>query len=408
MGYFIIMRGPLGSGKTTIAQKLKSRLDAEYISIDLILKNHGLDKVSPKAECIPLENFIKANEIILSAVLEKLKRGKIMIFDACFYHKKALEDLVRKLPFPHYVFTLKAPLNICIERDKKRNKTLGKEAVTAVYKLVSRFDYGMVIDASRGTSDKVVKEIVLHLPKSTTVYAKKKNPMEISKGIEIVDTALWLQKEKILIINDLHLGYEEALHRKGVLVPKFQLEEIIKIMKSILIKVKPKKIVINGDLKHEFGTVLRQEWKEVLQFLDFCIKNCEEVILIKGNHDPLLRFIAEKRGVTVVKEYKIKDIIVIHGDELLKTDAPKIIIGHEHPAITIREGSKWEKYKCFLKGKWKGKELIAIPSFNPLLEGTDILKEELLSPFLENIRNFEVYIISKGEVFGFGKVKNFF
>ncbi len=229
--------------------------------------------------------------------------------------------------------------------------------------------------------------------------------MEISKGIEIIDTSLWLRKEKILILNDLHLGYEEALHRKGILVPKFQLEEIIKSLKSILKKVKPEKIIINGDLKHEFGTVLRQEWKEVLQFLDFCLKSCPDVIIIQGNHDPLLKFISEKRKVQVVRQYRMKDSIVVHGDELITTNAKRIIIGHEHPAITLREGGKREKYKCFLKGKWKGKEVIAVPSFNPLLEGTDVLKEEMLSPFLKDIGNFQAYIVSRGEVFAFGKVK---
>ena len=48
---------------------------------------------------------------------------------------------------------------------------------------------------------------------------------------------------------------------------------------------------------------------------------------------------------------------------------------------------------------------MTVPSFNPLLEGTDILKEELLSPFLTDIKNFKVYIVGKGEVFDFGKVK---
>lgn len=230
--------------------------------------------------------------------------------------------------------------------------------------------------------------------------------MQISTGIDIIHAALWLSTEKILIINDLHIGYEEALHRKGILVPKFQLKEIITEMKLILSKVKPAKIIINGDLKHEFGTVLRQEWNEVLQFLDFCLGHCKEIVIIRGNHDPIIQPIAEKRGIKVVKEYLVGDTVIVHGDQLIKTKVKRIIIGHEHPAITIREKSKREKYKCFLKGKWKGKELIAVPSFNPLLEGTDILKEELLSPFLENIKNFEVYVISKGEVFGFGKVKD--
>lgn len=230
--------------------------------------------------------------------------------------------------------------------------------------------------------------------------------MQISSGIEIIHTALWLSKEKILVINDLHIGYEEALHKKGILVPKFQLQEIIKEMEKIFRRVKPTKVIINGDLKHEFGTILRQEWNEVLQFLDFCLQHCKEIIIIKGNHDPIITPITNKRDIKVLKEYEIGNSLIVHGDQLVETKAKRIIIGHEHPAITIREGSKREKYKCFLKGKWKRKELIAAPSFNPLLEGTDILKEELLSPFLDNLKNFEVYVVSKGEAFGFGKVKD--
>ncbi len=241
--------------------------------------------------------------------------------------------------------------------------------------------------------------------------------MEISKGIKIVDTALWFEAEKTLIINDLHIGYEEALHRKGILVPRFQLEQIIDKLKIIFKKVRPVKVIINGDLKHEFGKVLRQEWKEVLELLDFLLANVKEVIIIKGNHDPIVKYIADKRGVAVVNEFKIGETLIVHGDELVETEAKRIVIGHEHPAITIREGSKWEKYKCFLKGTWSGegtgrkgkkwsKELIAVPSFNPLLEGTDVLKEKLLSPFLEEIEDFEVYVVGEKEAYFFGKLKD--
>ena len=229
--------------------------------------------------------------------------------------------------------------------------------------------------------------------------------MDISKGIKIVDTALWFEAEKVLVINDLHIGYEEALHRKGVLVPRFQLEQIIDKLKIILEKTKPAKIIINGDLKHEFGKVLRQEWREVLHFLDFVLANVPEVIIIKGNHDPIIKPIADKKGIAVVEQYKVGETLIVHGDELLETTAKRIVIGHEHPAIIIREGSKWEKYKCFLKGTWKDKELIAVPSFNPLLEGTDVLKEQLLSPFLNDITNFEIYVVGEKEGYYFGKIK---
>lgn len=230
--------------------------------------------------------------------------------------------------------------------------------------------------------------------------------MQISKGIKIVNLALYIEQECTLIINDLHLGYEEILYRKGILVPKFQIKEIIKQLQQILKQVKPTTIIINGDLKHEFGKVLNQEWKDIFTLFDFLEKEKIKVIIIQGNHDPIIKPLAQKKDIGVVSEYKIDDILIVHGDKLIRTTAKRIIIGHEHPAITIREKSKQEKYKCFLKGKWKNKELLAIPSFNPLLEGTDILKEKLLSPFLSDLSNFEVFIVNKGQAFNFGKVKH--
>jgi len=232
--------------------------------------------------------------------------------------------------------------------------------------------------------------------------------MEISPGIEIIGLSLWFKKEQILVVGDFHLGYEEYLHQKGVLIPKQQAKQIHQQLQDILRKVQPKIIVINGDLKHEFGTVLRQEWKEVLKLIDSLHSPQRELVLIRGNHDMILGPIAEKRSITVVQNYQIGNTLIIHGDKLLEPSAEikRVIIGHEHPAISLKEKSKVEKFKCFLKGKWNKKELIVMPSFNPLVEGTDIIKEELLSPFLEDIKNFVVYISHEAEVLNFGKVRN--
>lgn len=163
MPYFIILRGPLGCGKTTIAEKLSHELNADVIYIDKVLADNNLDKVSPDIGCIPAENFIKAQDLVLPDVKEKLNSGKIVIFDACFYHKEAILHLTDNLPFPHHIFTLKAPVEVCIERDKNRKKTHGEGAAYAVHSLVSKFDYGTVIDIS-GSLDEAVEEIMKHLP----------------------------------------------------------------------------------------------------------------------------------------------------------------------------------------------------------------------------------------------------
>ncbi len=124
MSYFIIIRGPLGCGKSTIAKRLAKILNAAYVSIDDILEKAGLDEINSKIGCVPEENFIKANKMVIPRASEALSRGRVVIFDACFYHKGPIEQLIRELNYPHYAFTLKAPLEVCIERDRKRKKIL--------------------------------------------------------------------------------------------------------------------------------------------------------------------------------------------------------------------------------------------------------------------------------------------
>ncbi len=134
--------------------------------------------------------------------------------------------------------------------------------------------------------------------------------MKILNDVELVDLAIYTHKT--LIFTDFHIGYEESLNKQGLLVPRFQFTEIMKRIENIFSKLKNKKIeriVVNGDLKHEFGTISEQEWRNTLKLLDYFGKYCKEVVLIKGNHDKILGPIAEKRNVKVVEHYLISPII---------------------------------------------------------------------------------------------------
>ncbi len=93
-----------------------------------------------------------------------MEEGLPAVFDGNFYHKSQIEDLIKRLDFPHYAFTLKAPLNVCIERDSRRKKPHGKDAAEAVYRKSAEFDYGIVIDASKPLNE-CIEEILNCLPK---------------------------------------------------------------------------------------------------------------------------------------------------------------------------------------------------------------------------------------------------
>lgn len=254
--------------------------------------------------------------------------------------------------------------------------------------------------------------------------------MKILPGIEIADLALYF--DSALVISDVHIGYEEALNKQGILVPRLQFGEMVRRIERIFDSLKNKKIeriIVNGDLKHEFGTISEQEWRNTLKFIDLLAKHCQEIVLIKGNHDSILGPIARKRNVKVL-DYIIVDpitksnngktliknrfkkpekILIVHGDKIPNEEVLKgaatIIIGHEHPAISIKDGPRIESYKCFLKGRYKGKNLIVQPSFNSIIEGTDILRDQILSPFLhQTLGNFEVYAV-EDKIYEFGKLK---
>ena len=63
MKKLIIIRGPLGVGKTTVSQLLSQNLHLEYLSLDQIIDDNKL--VPANSDGIPLESYLKANQIIL-------------------------------------------------------------------------------------------------------------------------------------------------------------------------------------------------------------------------------------------------------------------------------------------------------------------------------------------------------
>lgn len=235
---------------------------------------------------------------------------------------------------------------------------------------------------------------------------------EIIKGIEIIDLALYLSEEKVLVLADLHIGYEDELVKQGILVPKFHFRDLVKRVENIFDTLEKRKkkaevVVINGDLKHEFGRISDEEWRNTLKMLDHISKRCGRIVLVRGNHDTILGPIAEKRNVLLADQFLDGDKMIVHGDKLVDVPGPvkTLIIGHDHPAVSIHEDLRKEVYKCFLAGKHNRKNLIVQPSLNPLTEGTDVREGKLLSPYLQkDLGNFDIYIVAD-KVYSFGKLK---
>jgi len=243
--------------------------------------------------------------------------------------------------------------------------------------------------------------------------------MRIFDEIELIENtnAIYIKKLDLVVISDLQLGEELYLAKeKGIYVPQIQLKEIKKELEVVFKKTMAKRILINGDVKHEFGEISQQEWREVIELVNFLRKRAREIIVVRGNHDNYLLTIASKINLQVFDPFYLeKGYLFSHGHKKFPypTNFHTLIIGHEEPAIILKEGFDKIKLPALLYGKMKdGKRIICLPAFSFLSSGTEINvadKEDLLSPILrEDVEIEKLEVIGIDREVGalrFGKLK---
>ena len=116
MTYSMVIRGPLGVGKSTVAAALAQTIGAHHISIDKVLEEHEIEEWDD--DRISLRSFLRANAIAVEQAHRALEAGQPLIFDGCFYWREQLDDLAKRLDRDLLVFTLDAPLPVCVGRDR--------------------------------------------------------------------------------------------------------------------------------------------------------------------------------------------------------------------------------------------------------------------------------------------------
>ena len=264
--------------------------------------------------------------------------------------------------------------------------------------------------------------------------------IKIYENYAIVHNAIFLIKQNTLVIADLHLAFDESLRNQGVMMPLTHTKQELSNLNLILESLKEydiKNIVFNGDIKHEFGAVLRTEDRSFKQLLELSKKY--NLYFVKGNHDKIVDAYLSRinpyenvftTDMLVIDDYAIlhgdsdlddffekqKDMMVIKNNTLIKENLKKsdfndliFIIGHEHPVIVLQDNHRSEKYKALLISD----KVIVLPSFNPAILGVEINAEyhdnQYLSPLLNDILpdDFELFLFSddiESKVFYFGKL----
>ena len=232
---------------------------------------------------------------------------------------------------------------------------------------------------------------------------------------------LELERERVLIAADLHLGLEVELSKKGIELPS-QIPKVKERLLRLVRQEEPDRLIFLGDVKHNVPVTSWQEWRDLPGFFAELSEHAR-VEILPGNHDgnidglvPRGVVIHDSKGIVVGDDIQIG---LMHGHtwpspELLK--ASLIIAGHNHPAVEFRDelGARriepvWLRYRVDpskfpkkLQGaiEGEGPQILVAPAFSELISGAAVnraVPEELLGPIFKSgaakLDEAEVYLL---------------
>jgi putative SbcD/Mre11-related phosphoesterase len=223
--------------------------------------------------------------------------------------------------------------------------------------------------------------------------------------------ALYLKKNQMLVVADLHIGIENELREFGVHATS-QIQTMKKRIFNVCEKNQISDIMMLGDVKHTIPSTPFNEKKELYNFLDE-LYTYGNLHIIPGNHDggiknliPTHVKVHSSAGIT------IDDIGFIHGHRWPNEDimdASFLLMGHTHPTVMLKDRLGFKTYEpCWLKCPTKktilqerypaaknNLSVVIFPAFNQLCGGLAVNEEGIIGPMssLLDIEQSEVFLL---------------
>ncbi len=248
--------------------------------------------------------------------------------------------------------------------------------------------------------------------------------------------------ERVLVVADLHIGWEASLVRVGVHIPS-QVDRLLRRLEELVDRYAPTSLIFLGDVKHTVAWAEAEERWGIREMMKRLLELVPNVQVIPGNHDGNIERllpdevrILPSTGIPLWGEYGLFHGHAWPSPELLGCRV--LIQGHVHPVVAFRGAwfrvvrQVWVRARCqgdklarlllrrlgvrvgreeprdILKDLFgvelQAKELVIMPSFNDFLGGQPVNVEEsrwgdptLLGPIPRSgavdIEGAEVYLL---------------
>jgi len=161
------------------------------------------------------------------------------------------------------------------------------------------------------------------------------------------ERTLFWEKQKTLIIADLHIGKTGHFRKSGIAVPQKVFKEDLQRLFTQLLFFKAERLIIVGDLSHSKSNKemdLFKKWRN-----DFSLLN---ISLVNGNHDILDTAWYDELNIVRNDQLHIDKFSFCHDPEdipqgsLIKDNY--IFCGHVHPAVNMKgRGRQVLQFPCF-------------------------------------------------------------
>jgi len=147
--------------------------------------------------------------------------------------------------------------------------------------------------------------------------------------------------ERVLVVGDLHIGWEITLAQHGIHVPS-QTSKLADRLLDIIAKSSPTRIVFLGDVKHTVVGAELEEWRDIPEFFEKIVPVVSDIQIIQGNHDgniepmtPPQVKILPPTGIALWGRYGLFHGHAWPAPELLGCES--LIQGHLHPVVAFTD-----------------------------------------------------------------------
>lgn len=179
----------------------------------------------------------------------------------------------------------------------------------------------------------------------------------------LAERAAFWERQRTLIVADLHWGKSEVLQQAGIALPSTPFAEDLARLSAVVARTSAQRVLILGDLIHAPSGVTPQlvddvaAWRSGLSEL--------QMVLLRGNHDRDFR-LPSAWGMSEAPAGLLEDSFCFthDGDHAGSALGSTVVVwsGHTHPGVVLQGGRDRLRLPCFVVGP----RSVTLPAFGSL------------------------------------------